>query len=136
MAENKMTLQIISPDRVFYEGEVTMFEMNTTEGEVGVYPGHIPIVNVLKPGIVVIHEGEKIRRAAVHAGFSEILPDRITVMAEIAEWPEEIDKERALSAKERAAQRIAQKTNGVDMARAEAALRRALTRIELVERYK
>ena len=136
MAENKMTLQIISPDRVFYEGEVTMFEMNTTEGEVGVYPGHIPIVNVLKPGIVVIHEGEKIRRAAVHAGFSEILSDRITVMAEIAEWPEEIDKERALSAKERAAQRIAQKTNGVDMARAEAALRRALTRIELVERYK
>lgn len=136
MAENKMTLQIISPDRVFYEGEVTMFEMNTTEGEVGVYPGHIPIVNVLKPGIVVIHEGEKIRHAAVHDGFSEILPDRITVMAEIAEWPEEIDKERALSAKERAAQRIAQKTNGVDMARAEAALRRALTRIELVERYK
>ena len=49
MAENKMTLQIISPDRVFYEGEVTMFEMNTTEGEVGIYPGHIPMVNLLKP---------------------------------------------------------------------------------------
>lgn len=136
MAENKMTLQIISPDRVFYEGEVTMFEMNTTEGEVGIYPGHIPMVNVLKPGIVVIHEGDQEKRAAIHAGFTEILQDSITVMAEIAEWPDEIDKERALSAKERAAKRLSDHKEDLDVARAEAALRRALIRIELVERYK
>lgn len=136
MAENKMTLQIISPDRVFYEGEVTMLEMVTTEGEIGVYPGHIPMTNVLKPGIVMIHEGDQIKRAAVHAGFSQILQDGVTILAEIAEWPEEIDVNRAKEAEIRAKRRLEDKGEGIDVMRAEMALRKALTRIELVERYK
>ena len=135
MAENTMMLQIISPDRVFYEGEATMLEMTTTEGEIGVYPGHIPMTNILKPGIVVIHEGDQIKRAAVHAGFTEILQDRVTIMAEIAEWPDEIDVNRAKEAEERAKRRLSEKGEGLDVARAEMALRKALTRIELVERY-
>lgn len=136
MAENKMTLQIVSPDRVFYEGEITMLELMTTEGEIGVYPGHIPMVNILKPGIVTIHEGDQIKRAAVHAGFVEILQTGAVIIAEIAEWPEEIDVNRAKEAEERAKKRLSEKTSATDIMRAEAALRRSLTRIELVERYK
>lgn len=136
MAENKMMLQIISPDRVFYEGEVSMVEMATSEGEIGVYPGHIPMTSVLKPGIVVIHEDGQLKRAAVHAGFVQILQDGVTVLAEIAEWPEEIDVNRAREAEERAKRRLADKGEGIDVMRAEMALRKALTRIELAERYK
>lgn len=135
MAENTMTLQIISPDRIFYEGEVSMVEMVTTEGELGVYPGHIPLVSVLSPGIISIHVGDDVKYAAVHAGFVEILADRISVMAEIAEWPGEIDLERAESAKERASKRLEDKGGTIDLTRAEVALRRALTRIELKERF-
>lgn len=136
MAENTMLVQIISPDRVFYEGGATMLEMVTSEGEVGIYKGHIPMTNILKPGIVTIHEGETIKRAAVHAGFVEILPESVTIMAEIAEWPDEIDINRAKEAKIRAERRLSEKTDGIDTFRAEMALRRALARIELVERYK
>ena len=85
-----MTLQIISPDGVFYKGEVTMLEMTTTEGEAGIYPGHIPMTNILKPCIASIHEDSKIKRAKIQGGFSQILQDSVTILAEIAEWAEEI----------------------------------------------
>lgn len=136
MADNTMKVEIISPDRIFFEGDATMVEMVTSEGEVGIYPGHIPMTNIIRPGIVVIYHGEEVKRAAVHAGFVEILPDRITLLAEIAEWPDEIDLNRAREAEERAKRRLDNKKAELDTARAELALKRALTRIELVERYK
>ena len=96
MAENKsFQLRIITPDRVFYEGEVDMVEFNTTEGEIGVLPGHIPMTVILKPGILKIYEPENEKEAALHSGFAEILPTGITILAEIVEWPEEIDVQRA-----------------------------------------
>ena len=71
--ENLFTLQIISPDRIFYEGEASFVEMVTSEGEIGVYKNHIPMTNILVPGIVKIHESNGVKEAAVHAGFVEIL---------------------------------------------------------------
>ena len=79
-------LEIITPDRVFWTGKASMLELNTTEGEVGIYKRHIPMTMIIEPGIVKIHEEDGIREAAVHAGFIEILPDRISMMAEVAEW--------------------------------------------------
>lgn len=131
-----MKVEIISPDRIFYEGDATFVEMVVSEGEIGVYPGHIPMTNILKPGIIVLHSGDKVERAALHEGFVEILPDRITILAETAEWPDEINVDRAREAEERAEKRLAGRPDGLDIARAELALRRALVRIELVERYK
>lgn len=136
MAENTMKVEIISPDRIFYEGDATMVEMVVSEGEIGVYPGHIPMTNILKPGILMLHHGDKIERAALHEGFVEILQDKITILAETAEWPDEIDISRAREAGERAKRRIESKAADLDIARAELALRRSLVRIELVERYK
>lgn len=132
-SESAFELKIITPDRVFYEGMVEMVEFNTTEGEIGVYKRHIPMTVIVKPGILTITEEEGTKEAALHAGFAEILPDKITIMAEIVEWPAEIDEERAEQAKERAMDRIHNKTSDTDIARAETALQRAIARIEVLK---
>lgn len=126
------SLRIITPERVFYEGPVEMVEFNTTEGEIGVLPGHIPLTVIVKPGILTITEAEGEKKAALHAGFAEILPESITILAEIIEWPGEIDENRAEAALERAKQRIEQKAGDTDMARAETALLRAMARIQVM----
>lgn len=134
MAEMSFKLNIVEPDGVFYEGEVDMLEFNTTEGEIGVLPGHIPMTVIIKPGIMTIYEtGKDEKKAAVHAGFAEILQDKVTILAEVVEWPEEIDAARAEAAYERAQERLQQKDPGTDMVRAEAALLRAMARINLVK---
>ena len=95
MAGKLFQLKIISPDRIFYEGEAWMVEFTSSEGELGVYADHVPLTTILVPGIMTIHEQDGIKKAAVHAGFAEILQDRVNVLAEVAEWPEEIDINRA-----------------------------------------
>lgn len=134
MAENKsFLLRVVTPDRTFYEGQVEMVEFNTTEGEIGVLPGHIPLTVILKPGILCIHEAEGEKQAALHAGFAEILPDGVTILAEVVEWPGEIDPERASAARDRAEERLRSKTPETDVARAETALQRAVARIEVLK---
>ena len=108
-----------------------MIEFTTADGEIGVYKNHIPLTTVLAPGVVTITNGDEVKEAAVHAGFAEILGDKVTLLAEIAEWPDEIDENRAESARQRAEERLSAKTKEVDLARAEYALRKALVRIEV-----
>ena len=122
-------LRIIEPDNVFYEGDVEMAEFNTTEGEIGIYRNHVPMTVIIKPGVLTITEPDGEKKAALHAGFAEILPDKVTILAEAIEWPDEIDLERAQSAEERARERIAARGEGIDLDRASAALQRALARI-------
>lgn len=133
MADNEKLFQvkIITPDRVFYTGEAEMIEFTTSSGQIGVYKKHIPLTTVLAPGAVIIHEAEGEKIAAVHAGFAEILPEQVTLLAEIAEWADEIDLKRAEAAKARAEERLQAKAADVDLARAEFALRKALTRIDV-----
>ena len=131
MADNTFKVSIITPERTFYEGEAEMIEFNTVEGQIGVYPKHIPLTTVIAPGICTIHEAEGQKRAAVHAGLAEVLPDKVTLLAEIAEWPDEIDLERARSAEDRARERIANKAGDIDLLRAEIALKKALVRQDL-----
>lgn len=133
MAEN-FKLKIITPDRVFYEDEVSMVEFNTVEGEVGIYREHIPMTMIVAPGILTITKGDEVKEAALHAGFTEVLPDQVTVLAEIIEWPGEIDVHRAEDAKARAEERIRENAPGTDMRRAEMSLKRAVARIETVRK--
>jgi F-type H+-transporting ATPase subunit epsilon len=129
MADDKMfELEIITPDRVFWKGEASMLEFNTTEGEVGIYKRHIPMTMILQPGVMTIHLDGGNKEAAVHAGFVEILPEKITVMAEVAEWPEEIDINRAKEAQARAQRRLQAHDPKIDLSRAEIALRKAIVR--------
>lgn len=129
MAE-KFQLTIVTPDREFFNEEVDMVEFNTTEGEIGIYKGHIPLTVIVKPGILTITQGDTVRNAALHAGFVQILPEEVTVLAEIIEWPGEIDEERAKAAKERAESRLRGGADEVDVARAESALMRSIARIQ------
>lgn len=128
-------LRIISPTRIFCEQDAYMLEFCSTEGEMGVYAQHVPTTVVLVPGIMRITnaDGEK-KLAAVHGGFVEILKDRVTVMAEVAEWPEEIDVNRAHEAQIRAERRLASRDQEINQARAKMALRRALIRQEVSAR--
>ncbi|MBQ9699288.1 MAG: ATP synthase F1 subunit epsilon [Lachnospiraceae bacterium] len=133
MADEKyFDLEIISPERTFYKGQASFLELTTSEGDVGIYRNHIPMTNVIVPGIVTIHEADGIKEAAVHSGFMVILQDSVKIMAEVAEWPDEIDANRATEAKIRAERRLKEGGAGIDMVRAEAALKRSLTRLSLV----
>ena len=131
---DKIRLQVIAPKRVIFDGECTMIEYNTTEGYVGVLPGHIAMTQILAPGRLTIYEEnkEKPTYLAAMSGIATIMPDTITVLTEIAEFKDEIDVERAKESKERAVKRLDEKLEGTDLARAEKALRRAEARLEVV----
>ena len=110
-----------------------MVEFNTTEGEIGIYKKHVPTTVIVSPGILTITEAEETKEAALHAGFAEILQEEVVILAEIVEWPEEIDLDRAKAAKDRAEERIRSKTPETDVMRAETALQRALARIHVIK---
>ena len=134
MAEEKyFDLKIISPNRIFYQGKASMVELNTLEGRIGIYRRHLPVTTVLEPGIAVITEEGGTKEAALHAGFVEIMPEQVTILAEVAEWPDEIDVNRANEAKVRAERRLAAKEGNLDVHRAELALRRSLARLGAVD---
>ena len=129
--ERAFKLRIITPERVFYEGEAIMVELTTTEGEIGILKRHIPLTSVIAPGVMYIKESEEeIKVAALHAGFLEVLPDEVTVLAEVVEWPQEIDLNRAEEAKLRAERRLVERELGTDLNRASLALKRSVARIE------
>ena len=131
MAENLFQLEIITPERIFYQGEAYMVEFTAVDGRMGVYKDHIPLTTVLSPGILNIKEAEGDKHAALHGGFVKILPDKIVFLAEAAEWPHEIDEERAKSAKTRAEGYLSDTSGSIDVARAKIALQRALIRLEV-----
>lgn len=133
MAEGKniFHVEIITPDRIFFQGDADMIEFNTADGQIGVYKDHIPLTTVLEPGVVIIHRDGEQKVAAVHAGFAEILGEKVTLLAELAEWPDEIDVGRAEAARERAEERIKTKSEAMDLKRAEYALHKALIRIDV-----
>ncbi|MBR6344333.1 MAG: ATP synthase F1 subunit epsilon [Lachnospiraceae bacterium] len=128
-------LKVVTPERVFFEDDVEMVEFNTTEGEIGIYKNHVPTTVIIKPGVLNIYmaDSEKtVKKAALHEGFVEILGDRVTILAEVIEWPDEIDEERAERSKERAEKRLSEKATGTDVDRATAALLRAMARINVI----
>ncbi|MDY3918671.1 MAG: ATP synthase F1 subunit epsilon [Candidatus Limivivens sp.] len=134
MADDKFfDLKIITPDRIFYEGKASMLELNTSEGQIGIYKKHIPLTTIIEPGIAVITGADTRKEAALHAGFMEITQEKVTILAEVAEWPEEIDRNRAEEARIRAERRMQMKDPNINLARAEVALRKALIRLELAD---
>lgn len=131
MADKLFRLEIISPDKIFYTNDVVMAEYNTTEGEVGIYAGHIPMTQIIAPGRLTITEESGQKTAALLSGFVEITPEKVTILAEAVEWPENIDVERAREARIRAERRIGSGQGDIDMARAELALKKALIRLDV-----
>lgn len=131
MAEKKISLKIITPDKKFFDEKVNMAIFRTIQGDIGILPNHAPLTTIISIGTIRIKQEEKEKKATLIGGFAEVQPDRITILADAAEWPGEIDKNRAEAAKKRAEERLAKKTSEINIARAESALKRALVRLEL-----
>lgn len=127
-------LEIVTPERKVYAEEVDFIVARGVEGELGILPNHIPLVTPLKIAPLEVKKGGNRDAIAVSGGFMEVRKNKVVILAESAELPEEIDIERARAAKERAERRLRAKQDEIDFRRAEMALQRALTRINVAEK--
>jgi len=125
-------LEIVTPERVVFSEQVEMIVAEGAEGQLGVLANHVPLVTPLKIAPLKIRKNGKASYLAVNGGFLEVRKNKAVVLAESAEWPEEIDVERAMAAKARAEQRLkAGSRDEFDYRRAELALQRALNRLQV-----
>lgn len=133
---NKIRLDIVTPEKVSYSADVNMVIARTINGDIGILPGHAPLIGALAvwPLRILTDEGEE--KLSLCGGFIEVQPDKITVLANSAELCDEIDVDRAAAAKERAEKRLKERAEGLDVDRAEAALRRAIMRLQLAQHKK
>jgi F-type H+-transporting ATPase subunit epsilon len=129
----KLTLEIVTPDRSLGREEVDEVQLPGSQGYFGVLPGHTPLLSTLMVGELWYRVGQEKRYLAVSGGFVEVLPDRVTVLADIGERAEDIDVARAEAAKRRAEERLA-KTMDVDIERARLALLKSLMRLQVATR--
>ncbi|MDA3787888.1 MAG: F0F1 ATP synthase subunit epsilon [Desulfobacula sp.] len=131
MAE-KLFLEVVTPQKAIVSEEVEIVIATGSDGEFGVLKGHTTFLTSLKIGTLRYKDVKgKERYLFINGGFAEVLPDKVTILAESAERRRDIDVERATKAKERAEQRLAAKTDDTDLVRAEAALRRAVHRLKI-----
>lgn len=130
-----LTLRLFTPERKVIETEVDEVIAPGIEGEFGVLPGHIPFITTLKIGVLAFRSGSKVERLALAWGYAEVLPDRVTVLAETAEMANQIDIERALRAKERAEAKLRSLSpEDKEYTQYTAALQRALNRIQVASK--
>ena len=126
-------LQIVTPDKVLVREQVDEVEIPGTEGYFGVLPGHTPMLASLAVGEMWYRKGQEKTYLSLANGFCEVLPDRVTILAQIAERAEDIDLARAEEAKRRAEQRL-QNAKDVDYERARTALVKSLARLQVASR--
>ncbi|SOB90121.1 ATP synthase F1 subcomplex epsilon subunit [Ureibacillus xyleni] len=127
-------VNIVTPDGPVYDSEVAMVIAKTVSGEIGVLPGHIPMVAPLAIGAVTLKkDGGSQEIVAVSGGFIEVRPDKISILAPAAEVASSIDVARAKESMKRAEERLQKKQDNIDFKRAELALKRAINRISVHE---
>jgi len=127
-------LQIVTPDRLILREEVDEVEIPGSEGYFGVLPGHTPLLAALAVGELWYRKGQEKTYLSIAFGFAEVLPDKVTILARLAERAEEIDVERAEAARGRAEQRLKEPQSAVDYERARTALQKSMTRISVSSR--
>ena len=129
-----LTLEIVTPDRSVVAEKVDEVEIPGAEGYFGVLPGHTPLLAVLKIGELWFRKGNEKFYLSIAFGYAEVLPDRVTIIAELAVRADEIDVARAEAAKRRAEERVAKPAPDVDFERARLALRKAMVRLQVSTR--
>jgi F-type H+-transporting ATPase subunit epsilon len=132
----KIRLDIVTPEKVAYSEDVNMVIARATTGDLGILPGHAPLIAALDiwPLRILTDDGED--NISMCGGFIEVQPDKITIVTNCAELPDEIDVARAENAKIRAENRLHGSDGKVDVARAEVALKRAINRLKVVKSNK
>ena len=134
MLPEKIQLEIVTPERSVLSEAVDELILPGTRGYLGVRPGHAPLLTTLKVGTILIRKGREPKVLAVSWGFAEVLPERVSILAETAERAEEIDLDRALRSRERAEKRLKSPDPDVDFQRAQVALEKALIRIQVASK--
>lgn len=126
-----MTLQVITPERTLLQNvETDAVVVPVTDGSMGILHNHAPMVATLRVGVLRFKQGDRYERVALTGGFMELSNNRIIVLADAAESAETIDVMRATQARERAEQRLRERSANVDRARAQIALQRAIARLK------
>jgi F-type H+-transporting ATPase subunit epsilon len=126
-----LELQIVTPDRMIVQERVDEVQIPGVEGYFGVLPGHTPLLASLAVGELWYRQGQEKTYVAITLGFAEVLPDRVTILAQRAERAEDVDIARAEAARKRAEARLNPPAAGVDTERARVALMKALTRLQV-----
>jgi F-type H+-transporting ATPase subunit epsilon len=126
-------LEIVTPEKKVVDVAATEAQIPGKNGYLGILPGHAPLITELAVGEVTFRAGADEQRLAVAWGFAEVLPDKVTILAETAERPSEIDVERARKAKARAEERLTSGDTNVDVERSLNALQKAETRLDVAE---
>jgi F-type H+-transporting ATPase subunit epsilon len=128
----KIKLEVVTPDRLLLSEEIDEVTIPGTEGYLGILPGHLPLLTMIGTGVLSYRKGTQKLSLAASGGFAEVLPDRVIIMADTVERPEEIDLERARAAKERAERQLTSKEN-VNVQETMTSMMRAQARIEVAQ---
>ncbi len=130
---NTFQLEIVTPSRLIVQEAAEEAQIPGASGYMGILPGHAPLITELAVGVITYRTNSTAHTLSVAWGFAEALPDKVTILAETAERPQEIDVPRAQKAKERAEQRLKSNDPELDYTRAEGALQRAETRLNVAQ---
>jgi F-type H+-transporting ATPase subunit epsilon len=134
---SSLKVDIVTAERVVYSSDVDIIIAPGVEGQLGILPHHAPLMTILQAGELVVRKDGQEESLAISGGFLEVRPDRVIILADSAERAEEIDVARAEAARKRAEERLrGVKKAGIDETRAEAALRRAIARISVADKMK
>jgi F-type H+-transporting ATPase subunit epsilon len=131
MADKTINLEVVTPERIVFQGEVDFISAPGTEGRLGILPEHAPLMTGLKVGQINIKQGKTEIKMAVSGGFLETKDSKIVILADSAETAEQIDIARAKAAKDRAEKRLSSANQEIDITRAELALNKSLNRLKV-----
>jgi F-type H+-transporting ATPase subunit epsilon len=131
---SRIDLQIVTPDRLLAHEQVDEVQIPGSKGYFGVLPGHTPMLAALSVGELWYRQGQRKTYFSIALGFAEVLPDRVTILARLAERPEEIDVERAEAARKRAEERLAHHRTDVDYERVRISLMKSIVRLQVSSR--
>ena len=135
MADKRVDVHIVTPEKEFYSAKVDRMSFRTTEGDMGVLYDHIPVIATLTSGIAIFKIGKDVYEAVLHNGFAEVGEESVNILTDAAEWADEIDIDRAKSAKERAERRLEELTQPEEVViQSESSLMRAIARIEVAQK--
>lgn len=128
---SKFLLEVVTPDRSFFYGEIEMAIVRTTEGDIGIMKNHEPIVAPVSVGSIRIKEDKEFKNAACSGGFLTVDEEKVIIITDAAEWAEEIDVKRAQEAADRAARRLDERQAELDVLRAKVSMEKAMNRIRV-----